>query len=215
MRTSARPGGSEVERCAPLDLSPLRPRPPPALPAGAMAGDAAHTGAGPIDQQMTQLIQDLRTAADGEQKTAFLEAYYFATADPMQPTQLADEVKAAFDGDKGAAVVLCVQAFKAFTLATHSSAARPATITPPTATASPAAGAGMQPAGLRGMPPPQAPGRGAGAHLAADQRRSAVEAEAVQRRRPYMPPQPQAARTTPSAAATAPHPRPLPRPLAE
>ena len=59
-----------------------------------MAGDAAHTGAGPIDQQMTQLIQDLRTAADGEQKTAFLEAYYFAAADPMRPTQLADEVKA-------------------------------------------------------------------------------------------------------------------------
>ena len=76
MRTSARPGGPEVERCAPLDLSPLRPRPPPALPAGAMADDAAHTGAGPIDQQMTQLIQDLRTAHDNEQTTAFLEGYY-------------------------------------------------------------------------------------------------------------------------------------------
>ena len=47
VRTSARPNGPEVERCAPLDLSPLRPRPPPALPAGAMADDAAHTGPGP------------------------------------------------------------------------------------------------------------------------------------------------------------------------
>ena len=41
-----------------------------------MADDAAHTGPGPIDQQVTQLIQDLRTAHDNEQTTAFLEGYY-------------------------------------------------------------------------------------------------------------------------------------------
>ena len=43
-----------------------------------MANDAAQTGAGPVDEQMTQLIQDLRTADNDEQKTAFLEGYYYA-----------------------------------------------------------------------------------------------------------------------------------------